>query len=120
MRENGGDYNNLIFVFPLTLGYINQLGCKMHNSKEPVAWKGIGYAEGDVIGCGYSLVNGSICFTKNGKLIGIAWTNVLQSTYGKLHAAVSVSDNAILRFNFGISNFQYVPLLQFMHNINTL
>ncbi|QDZ21211.1 SPRY domain-containing protein [Chloropicon primus] len=88
---------------PNSYGYHADDGNKFHNSGKGEEY-GPSFVQGDTVGAGIHLENRDIFFTKNGKKLGVAFSNVkatLFPTVG-LH-----SQNEHVEVNFGAKPFQF-------------
>ncbi|KAI8048100.1 concanavalin A-like lectin/glucanase domain-containing protein [Syncephalis plumigaleata] len=57
-----------------------------------------GYAEGDIIGCGYDPASGSVYYTRNGRHLGVAFSNIRAPA---LYPCIGADDECTLYANFG-------------------
>lgn len=65
---------------------------------------------GDIIGCMIDLVKGCICYTKNGKSLGVAFEKIHKAGANEMiYPAVSAEDKQILLMNIGGQPMQFLP-----------
>ena len=67
---------------------------------------GPSFSQNDIVGCAYEPKSGSVYFTLNGKLLGVAATFF----FGNFHASVSAIRDWRLQINFGEFPFAYDPI----------
>lgn len=103
--SKGNNYEDFSFAMDVRDG---GLYCSSDDYKNPAFKVSDPCQPGDVLGCGYNLETKEIFFTRNDKLLGVAFQNVPVSVY---YAACGFrpSNQQTVTFNFGQEPFVFKP-----------
>ena len=90
---------------PHSYGYHGDDGKKFGIGSTSDTWPT--WDEGDVIGCGFDSVGQSIFYTLNGRMLGVAFTNVVDERLTPVIGFHSQTTKQKVRINFGVFPFRY-------------
>ncbi|KAI9488507.1 concanavalin A-like lectin/glucanase domain-containing protein [Zychaea mexicana] len=89
-----------------SIGYHSDDGRKFIDDASGGQDYGPSWKKGDTVGCGYSPTEGNVFFTKNGQMLGIAYSSISPLNY---YASLAADGHAKVNVNFGTRPFLYYP-----------
>ncbi|KAI9270694.1 concanavalin A-like lectin/glucanase domain-containing protein [Phascolomyces articulosus] len=87
-----------------SIGYHSDDGRKFIDDATGGQDYGPSWQKGDTIGCGYSPTEGNVYFTKNGQMLGLAYTGITPLNY---YASLAADGPCKITVNFGMKPFLY-------------